>query len=89
MYYTKYNKESGCNKMSCPTCGTKSCYVCGIITDTYSHFMGSSSPSEDATCPMYNTKKKNDEGNTKFNENRIKKALVELLHINKGNKKIK
>ncbi|KAF8156090.1 hypothetical protein B0H34DRAFT_716125 [Crassisporium funariophilum] len=31
-------KEQGCNKMTCPNCGTYSCYVCRAIITGYDHF---------------------------------------------------
>ncbi|KAI0944200.1 hypothetical protein AcW1_001960 [Taiwanofungus camphoratus] len=31
-------KEMGCNKMTCPQCGTLSCYVCRQIIRGYDHF---------------------------------------------------
>ncbi|PIL26358.1 hypothetical protein GSI_12114 [Ganoderma sinense ZZ0214-1] len=31
-------KEMGCNKMTCPNCGTLSCYVCRKVINGYDHF---------------------------------------------------
>ncbi|KDE07096.1 hypothetical protein MVLG_02666 [Microbotryum lychnidis-dioicae p1A1 Lamole] len=35
-----FTKESGCNKMTCPRCGSNSCYVCRqtIGDESYAHF---------------------------------------------------
>ncbi|KAJ3528920.1 hypothetical protein NMY22_g9211 [Coprinellus aureogranulatus] len=41
-------KTGGCNKMTCPSCGTASCYLCRqIITDGYKHF-SQSGPAQEA-----------------------------------------
>lgn len=34
----KFVKESGCNKMTCPTCRHVQCYVCGKSVRGYDHF---------------------------------------------------
>jgi TRIAD3 protein (E3 ubiquitin-protein ligase RNF216) len=37
--HTKYVKEEGCNKMTCPSCGAKMCYLCKEpvkVTQNYS-----------------------------------------------------
>ncbi|KAI1787091.1 hypothetical protein LXA43DRAFT_896802 [Ganoderma leucocontextum] len=31
-------KEMGCNKMTCPNCGTLSCYICRKVINGYEHF---------------------------------------------------
>ncbi|KAF8575225.1 hypothetical protein K439DRAFT_1370428 [Ramaria rubella] len=31
-------KEHGCNKMTCPNCGTLSCYICRQVISGYEHF---------------------------------------------------
>ncbi|SCZ89197.1 BZ3500_MvSof-1268-A1-R1_Chr1-1g01022 [Microbotryum saponariae] len=33
-----YIKEDGCNKMTCPSCRTMSCFICGKIVSGYEHF---------------------------------------------------
>ncbi|SCV71528.1 BQ2448_3116 [Microbotryum intermedium] len=33
-----YIKEDGCNKMTCPSCRTMSCFICGQIVRGYEHF---------------------------------------------------
>lgn len=35
-----YIKESGCNKISCPSCRTLSCFICGKVVSGYAHFTG-------------------------------------------------
>ncbi|KAJ3337431.1 hypothetical protein HDU93_001071 [Gonapodya sp. JEL0774] len=35
---SKYFKEEGCNKMTCPTCATCMCYVCDKQISGYDHF---------------------------------------------------
>lgn len=34
-------KESGCNKMTCPSCGTLSCYTCRQVITGYEHYADS------------------------------------------------
>lgn len=34
----RFYKTEGCNKMTCPECGTKMCYVCKKQINDYSHF---------------------------------------------------
>lgn len=91
--YTKYNKVSGCNKITCSSCGTHSCYLCGVmLTPTvgfmsvYSHFTAGN------PCKLYNTEANtlNNEtnvtnANIKFNNSRIEKELKGLIDINKDN----
>lgn len=40
-------KEQGCNKMTCPSCGTVQCYVCHKPVDGYTHFH------ERGGCPLH------------------------------------
>mmetsp|Transcript_835 Transcript_835/g.1519 ORF Transcript_835/g.1519 Transcript_835/m.1519 type:complete len:282 (+) Transcript_835:150-995(+) len=35
---TRFTKWDGCNKVTCPKCNTKSCYLCGVPVEDYSHF---------------------------------------------------
>ncbi|KAF2488232.1 hypothetical protein BDY17DRAFT_230872, partial [Neohortaea acidophila] len=34
----QFVKEFGCNKMTCPSCGNKQCYVCSASVKDYEHF---------------------------------------------------
>jgi hypothetical protein len=99
--YTKYNKEDGCNLMTCPSCEAHSCYLCGLLVNPingvkYWHFKGSGSAGNDAKCPLYNvtdpnSKYTNDDvtkANVEFNNKKIINALNNLIEINKENQTI-
>src|SRR5579862_2820260 len=42
-------KETGCNKMTCPFCLNKQCYVCSKTIADYDHF---DNPRDTNPCPM-------------------------------------
>lgn len=94
----KYNKEDGCNLMTCSSCHTYSCYVCGLIIVPknklkYWHFKGSGSADKDAICPLYNNVETNNVeavkvGNMEYDKLRVTKALERLLEVNADNKEI-
>lgn len=73
--------------MTCPSCGTNSCYVCGIKLVPrgdikYWHFKGSRLPGESPECPIYfnfSTYGKVVEENNKFNKERTRKELQNLI----------
>ncbi|KAL1588172.1 hypothetical protein WHR41_03411 [Cladosporium halotolerans] len=50
-------KEYGCNKMVCPSCGNKQCYVCSENVEEYNHFGGHPDnvprPGNEARCPLF------------------------------------
>ncbi|KAF5294533.1 hypothetical protein FQR65_LT10725 [Abscondita terminalis] len=48
---TKFVKEDGCNKMTCP-CGALMCYICGQPVKDYTHFNGLGG-SNTELCPLY------------------------------------
>ncbi|KAI8848824.1 hypothetical protein BC829DRAFT_362242 [Chytridium lagenaria] len=52
---TKFFKEEGCNKMTCPTCRTMICYVCKALIAGYDHFStdpnGRKQPGK--SCPLW------------------------------------
>lgn len=56
---TRFIKEYGCNKMTCPTCSNLQCYVCSESLHNYDHFdpgrvPGQSKASTASTkCPLY------------------------------------
>jgi len=51
---TKFMKEEGCNKMTCPKCMQKMCYLCKAPVKDYSHFYGQGGrPSEKQPCPLW------------------------------------
>jgi hypothetical protein len=95
--FTKYNKEDGCNLMTCPSCETHSCYLCNMLIEPknglkYWHFkpVGSSSKTQ---CPLYNTSEKSNEnnitkGNINLNNRKIIDALKILIKINETNPEI-
>ncbi|KAI0691586.1 hypothetical protein C8Q76DRAFT_634530 [Earliella scabrosa] len=49
-------KEMGCNKMTCPNCGTLSCYICRKVIVGYDHFNnppGQGGRSNSKKCPLW------------------------------------
>jgi len=51
---TRYMKEDGCNKMTCPKCRALMCYLCKQPVKDYSHFYGQGSgPGPDKKCPLW------------------------------------
>ena len=52
---SKYFKEEGCNKMTCPKkdCGAKMCYLCKKPVKDYSHFNNG----QGGSCPLYSDSK--------------------------------
>lgn len=96
--FTKYNKEDGCNMMTCPSCEAHSCYLCGILINPingakYWHFKGSGSADNNAQCPLYNitdpsskyTSEDVTKANLDFNNKKVINALNNLIEINKDN----
>ncbi len=94
--FTKYNKEDGCNLMTCPSCDAHSCYLCGMLINPingvkYWHFKGSGSADNNAMCPLYNvidptSKYTSDDvtkANIEFNNKKVIDALNNLIEINK------
>lgn len=99
--YTKYNKEDGCNLMTCPSCDAHSCYLCGILVNPinglkYWHFKGSGSANSNSSCPLYNvtdpaskyTSNDVTKANIEFNNKKVIDALNNLIEINKDNQAI-
>ncbi|XP_023346206.1 uncharacterized protein LOC111715163 isoform X4 [Eurytemora carolleeae] len=57
---TKYFKEEGCNKMTCPKkgCGAKMCYLCKEPVQGYEHFYGQGgTPGKEKKCPLWSDSK--------------------------------
>ncbi|KDE09479.1 hypothetical protein MVLG_00380 [Microbotryum lychnidis-dioicae p1A1 Lamole] len=58
-----YIKEDGCNKMTCPSCRTMSCFICGKIVSGYEHFKNAgfanapTGPDANATCLLWDDHK--------------------------------
>ncbi|KAI9761030.1 MAG: hypothetical protein M4579_001293 [Chaenotheca gracillima] len=58
---SKFIKEIGCNKMCCPRCKTKQCYICNKVlldNDAYAHFRNAPGRSitrlvRGTECPLY------------------------------------
>ena len=101
--FTKYKKEEengACNLMTCPTCHTYSCYICGIIiepkiisdvTVKYWHFKGHNNANKNSHCELYykyGTQKEIDEGNKEYNNKKIAEGLEKLITINISNLEI-
>jgi hypothetical protein len=98
--FTKYKKEEengACNLMTCPTCHTYSCYVCGIMVEPkikpegtikYWHFKGHTDADKNAQCVLYykyGTQKEINEGNKEHNNKKIAEGLERLVTINISN----
>jgi hypothetical protein len=87
---TKYIKETGCNLMTCDSCGVHSCYICGIILKErpggikYYHFKGSGSADPNAVCLLYNDKTglTKDHGNAMYNNEKLKYSCQKLIDMN-------
>ncbi|KAI0753809.1 hypothetical protein C8Q74DRAFT_1211250 [Fomes fomentarius] len=51
-------KEMGCNKMTCPNCGTLSCYICRKVITGYDHFNNPppyTARPDSKKCPLWDT----------------------------------
>lgn len=93
--FTKFTKEDGCNLMTCTSCHSYSCYVCGILIVPkgdvkYWHFKGSGSADANAECMLYNngkggTQEEITKSNQEFNNKKIISALENLVTINLDN----
>ncbi|KAI1779667.1 hypothetical protein F4818DRAFT_436970 [Hypoxylon cercidicola] len=46
-------KSEGCNKISCPKCGTKHCYVCRQTVTSYDHFNNVDRGGRVGQCPLF------------------------------------
>lgn len=90
--FTKYNKEDGCNLMTCPSCKAHSCYLCNMLIkeingSKYWHF-GSKSGSG---CTIYNTDasptsdKAVKMANVNYNNTKVISALKKLIMTNYDN----
>jgi len=86
---TKYEKVDGCNLITCSTCHTYSCYLCGLLIvpkngQKYWHF-----GSGYGLCPLYNSNDSDvKKGNIKYNTEKIKTKLNDLITINKDNEDV-
>ena len=53
----QFIKEHGCNKMTCPSCAHKQCYVCSESLTSYTHFdshgVALTDPSQPKKCPLF------------------------------------
>ncbi|KAL1626786.1 hypothetical protein SLS56_006688 [Neofusicoccum ribis] len=63
----KFIKESGCNKMTCGSCGNTQCYVCSTNVTGYDHFHESA-----GKCPLY-------DNSDKRHQEEVKKAEAEAI----------
>ncbi|KAG0035005.1 hypothetical protein BGZ81_001515 [Podila clonocystis] len=72
---SRFFKTEGCNKMTCPQCNTKMCYICKIQIKDYSHF--------DQTPAGQPQVKKNLcrlwDDSVKRNENDVKAAAQQMI----------
>lgn len=93
----KFIKEEGCNLITCSSCKTYSCYLCGLIIvpkddKKYWHFKGAGSAEPGAECPLYNSRALNETqivaGNTDYNNKKVIRGLTELLKINTHDREI-
>lgn len=90
--HSKYIKEEGCNLMTCSSCKSYSCYLCGLLIkpkkeDKYWHFYGEGgTPTAIKTCKLFNDTgniiKTANQGNTKFNNDKVIAECKKLLNAN-------
>jgi TRIAD3 protein (E3 ubiquitin-protein ligase RNF216) len=50
---TRFYKDEGCNKMTCPKCKCKMCYICRKKVSDYSHFYGQGAEPVNGKCALY------------------------------------
>lgn len=62
-------KDYGCNKMVCPSCGNRQCYVCSKTVRDYEHF---SDDPNNRKCPLH-------DNTLERHNNEVKKAEEEAL----------
>lgn len=97
--FLEYNKEDGCNMITCSSCKACSCYICGILIEpknsTYYWHFSSSISTQDNTmmCPLYNvdgvrTDTTITKSNIEYNIKKIKNALTSIMELNADNKEI-
>jgi hypothetical protein len=96
--FLKYDKEIGCNLITCSRCGCYSCYVCGdlIITDhnnsdPHSHFIRSADSNNVSRCPLYNGTGSIDDvraSNIIHDKKKVLNALENLVRKNLDDLKI-
>lgn len=99
--FLKYNKELGCNLITCSRCKSYSCYACGVliepIRDSYGdldlhwHFKSSANPNNKSVCPlMYGTGSDADikASNIDHDKKRVLIALENLVRKNLDDLKI-
>lgn len=88
----EYIKEEGCNLMTCPSCKSYSCYICGMHIvpkngTKYWHFYGAKQyPCGEKQCPLFNDYSLNttlrDQGNAKYNTKKVIDSVKQLLNAN-------
>jgi hypothetical protein len=89
---SKYIKEEGCNLMTCSSCRSYSCYLCGISLlprghNKYWHFYsGAEKKTNERTCALFNDVGAvgliPKQGNTKFNNDKVIAECTKLLNAN-------
>ena len=57
---SRFVKEDGCNKMTCP-CGKKMCYICRAVITSYAHFCSCGKNDSCARCHIYTDATRRDE----------------------------
>ena len=87
---TRFYKEEGCNKMTCPKCGTFSCYLCRkLITKKikYAHFCQKPHCTHKKCngCPLYSKTTEDDARAVKEAGLSAKEAALLELQSNGGN----
>ena len=74
--------------MTCDSCGTHSCYICGIQIKErpggikYYHFQGSGSTDPNAICQLYNDAAAKDRGNAMYNNMKLEQRCQQLIDMN-------
>nr|POE72314.1 e3 ubiquitin-protein ligase [Quercus suber] len=82
---TRFIKEHGCNKMTCPTCSNLQCYVCSTTLKNYDHFDSGgtgeqpSGSTKTKKCPLFDNVEERHANEVKKAEAVAKAMIVEQI----------
>lgn len=74
-----YQKDGGCNKMTCSGCGKCSCYLCGVLLNGYNNVNGTPHFGQAPKCKLFNDNVDSFGNDDKYSKKKIDEALKELL----------